>query len=330
VVRYGERVNGAEPTSFREVQVVGQSVQLLATPTKAWMFRVSPVTARGEGLPQTAKLDAIPGLETNRPAVTVRNTTNSLRVTLSIASGMFKTYPTTVVRLKETLNAETAYTDEATVAHGASDFQFLNLPQRRYLVQVVAVNGPHELTLYSEIRDLNPAGLTGTALTEADFTAQAFTEPWGISGFNMMVDRPSADMALYATTSEESGYLWLRASSDDAGRVSGYRVTISRGGAFVATYRGNAKCGGDLARVEYPYTWQDRSAPTHRVYAVITGDTLMMYNDFDLMLTVPNLSAAHAKVCGDTPAPTGTQAGFYAMSAYGNAKLGTYSDIRVN
>ncbi|GIJ44315.1 hypothetical protein Val02_12010 [Virgisporangium aliadipatigenens] len=329
VVRYGERLNGADPTAFHEVRVVGQSVQLPATPLKAWMFRVYPVTAKGEGLPQTAKLDAIPGLETNKPAVTVRNTTNSLRVTLSTASGMFKTFPTTVVRIKETLNAETAYTDEATVAHGATDFQFLDLPQRRYLVQVVAVNGPNELTLYREIRDLNPAGLTGTALVEADFTAQHFAEPWGTDGYDLMVNRPSADMALYATTTEEIGYLWLRASSDGAGRVTGYQVSISRGSVHVGTYRGGAKCGGDLASVEYPYAWQDRTSPTHRIYAVVTGDTLTVYNDFDLMLTVPNLSAAHSTVCSDSPAPNGTQAGFHVLNTYTSSKLGPKTDIRV-
>jgi len=329
VVRWGERVNGAVPTTFQETTVVGQSVQLLATPTKAWMFRVYPVTAAGEGLPATAKLDAIPGLETNRPDVTVRNNSSSLRVTLSTAAGMFKTYPTVVVRIKETLDGESAYTDEATVAHGALDFQFLNLPQRRYLVQVVAVNGPDELKLYNEIRDLNPAGLSGTALTEADLTARYFKEWYGVDGYNLMVNRPSTDMALYATTNQESGYLWLRASADGAGKHTGYRVDISRTSVHVGTYRNGAKCGGDIASVEYPWGWADRTSPTHRIYAVVTGDTLMVYNDFDLMLTVPKLAEAHAKICGDSPAPNGTEAGFYVMNTYSASKLGGLTDIRV-
>jgi hypothetical protein len=329
VVRYAEIVGGVVPTVFRETAVVGRSVQLLASPTKAWMFRVYPTTAKGEGLPATAKLDATPGLNTNRPDVTVRNNSSSLRVTLSTAAGMFKTYPTIVVRIKETLNGETAYTDEATVAHGALDFQFLNLPQRRYLVQVVAVNGADELKLYNEIRDLNPAGLSGTALTEADLTARYFKEWYGVDGYNLMVNRPSTDMALYATTAQETGYLWLRASADGEGRHTGYRVDISRGSVHVGTFRNGAKCGGDIASVEYPYGWTDRTSPTHRIHAVVTGDTLMVYNDFDLMLTVPKLSEAHARICGDSVAPHGTEAGFYVTNTYGASKLGGLTDIRV-
>lgn len=331
----GYRVGYGTSRVEKWIDVKGNETSLKLDPSQSWIMQVRAVSSDDVSAPSAAvrisKAGALGTLE-NDPEVTITEEDGGvIRTEFKGAVGSSKAYPKMAVRIAPTL-ASSGFRDEQVISNGTATVVFDAVPCGFHTVTVTGYGGAESREFGRKVINRCDTG----ALAKADWktvygsAAISGNEVDMSAGSESRVlslrHTGSADMAMQTDARLKSGWgyaVWVRANLANSGAgVTGYSIQYDPGYAKVNSFgkafllrqwTAGSECGTPLARVKMPDSISVYD--THKMTAVIKGDSLYMSIDGVRVFDVPSLKQARDTSGCKMAEPTGRDVGLRKWNA---------------